>query len=159
MRASSIAQRGKGFCIHKSILYAAAVRSVGIPSGLVLTDVRNHLSSERLRQLVGGDIFHFHCLATIYLNGRWIKVTPVLNKALCRLYGIPPLEFDGTNDSLHRPYDEHGRRYMEFVHTHGEFLDFPYDMVISGLSNASPRLFCGAATVTTGSLAAEALAS
>ncbi|MBV8540877.1 MAG: transglutaminase domain-containing protein [Pseudonocardiales bacterium] len=159
LRASSIARRGRGFCIHKSILYAAAVRSVGIPSGLVLTDVRNHLSSERLKRLVGGDVFHFHCLTTIYLNGGWIKVTPVFNKALCRLYGIAPLEFDGANDSLHHPYDEHGRRYMEFVRTHGEFLDFPYEMVIAGLSGSSPRLFRGAATVMTGSLAAEALAS
>ena len=159
LRASSIAQRGKGFCIHKSILYAAALRSVGIPSGLVLTDVRNHLCSERLKRLVGGDIFHFHCLTTIYLNGRWIKVTPVFNKALCRLYGITPLEFDGVHDSLHHPYDDRGRKYMEFVRTHGEFLDFPYEMVIAGLSGSSPRLFRGAATVMTGSLAAEALAS
>jgi transglutaminase-like putative cysteine protease len=159
LRASSIAQRGTGFCIHKSILYAAAVRSIGIPSALVLTDVRNHLASERLKRLVGGDVFHFHCLTAIYLNGRWIKATPVFNKSLCRLYRIAPLEFDGVHDSLHHPYDEHGRRYMEFVRTHGEFLDFPYEMVIAGLSDSSPQLFRGAATVRTGSLAAEARAS
>lgn len=159
LRASSIAQRGKGFCIHKSILYAAAVRSVGIPSGLVLTDVRNHLASERLKRLVGGDIFHFHCLTTVYLNSRWVKATPVFNKALCRLYGIATLEFDGARDSIHHPYDEQGRKHMEFVRTHGVFLEFPYETVIAGLTGSSPQLFRGETTVMTGSLAAEALAS
>jgi transglutaminase-like putative cysteine protease len=159
LRASSIAQRGRGFCIHKSILYAAAVRSIGIPSVLVLTDVRNHLASDRLKRLVGGDTFYFHCLTAVYLNEKWIKATPVFNKALCRLYRIAPLEFDGVTDSLHHPYDEHGRRSMEFVRTHGEFLDFPYEMVIDGLSNLSPQLFCGATTIVAGSLATEALAS
>src|SRR5918997_4092772 len=86
LRASSVVHAGKGFCLHKSILYAAAVRAVGIPSRLVLTDVRNHLASERLKRLVGGDVFHFHCLTEVHLDGRWIKATPVFNKLLCRLY-------------------------------------------------------------------------
>lgn len=156
LRASSIVQRGTGFCVHKSILYAAAVRSVGIPSRLVLTDVRNHLASERLKQLVGGDVFRFHCLTSVHLNGRWIKATPVFNKALCRLYGIAPLEFDGVVDSLHHPYDEQGRRHMEFIHNHGEFGDFPYETVVPGLRRASPNLFRGSRTIADGSLATEA---
>lgn len=159
LRASSIAQRGRGFCMHKSILYAAAVRSIGIPSVLVLTDVRNHLASERLKRLVGGNIFHFHCLTAIHLNGGWVKATPVFNKTLCRLYRIAPLEFDGVTDSIHHPYDEHGRKSMEFVRMHGEFLDFPYEMVIGGLSRVSPQLFRGATAIVAGSLAAEVLAS
>lgn len=156
LRASSVARRGKGFCLHKSILYAAAVRSVGIPSRLVLTDVRNHLASDRLKELVGGDVFRYHCLTAVHLDGRWVKATPVFNRALCRLYGMTPLEFDGTADSLHHPYDEQGRKHMEFLHTHGEFPEFPYEMVVSGLSDASPRLFRGSATLANGSLTAEA---
>jgi transglutaminase-like putative cysteine protease len=159
MRASSILEAGHGFCLHKSILYAAAVRSVGIPSRLVLTDVCNHLASPRLKRLVGGDVFHFHCLAEVNLDGRWIKATPVFNKLLCRLYGIKPLEFDGINDSLHHPYDEQGRRSMEFLRYHGEFTDFPYEMVIDGLTRTSPRLFRDATILAEGSLVTEALAA
>jgi transglutaminase-like putative cysteine protease len=103
MRASAILEAGHGFCLHTSILYAAAVRAVGIPSRLVLTDVRNHLASDRLKQLVGGEVFHFHCLTAVHLHGRWIRATPVFNKLLCRLYGIAPLEFDGLSDSMHHP--------------------------------------------------------
>jgi transglutaminase-like putative cysteine protease len=159
MRASAIAEAGHGFCLHKSILYAAAARAVGIPSRLVLTDVRNHLASDRLKQLVGGDVFHFHCLTAVHLDGRWIRATPVFNKLLCRLYGIAPLEFDGLSDSMHHPYDTRGRRSMEFLREHGEFTDFPYEFVIDGLSRTSPKLFRGAAILADGSLATEARAA
>lgn len=156
LRASTIIASGSGLCIHKSIVYAAAVRALGIPSRLVLTDVRNHLTSPRLREFVGGDVFHYHCLVSIYLNCRWLKVTPVFNNVLCHLFGITPLEFDGLSDSLHHPYDKHGQKYMEFVHVHGEFDDLPYEKIINGLRRAHPKLFADAVRMRSGSLAAEA---
>jgi transglutaminase-like putative cysteine protease len=159
LRASRIAGSRKGFCLHKSILYASCLRAVGIPSRLVLTDVRNHLASERLKSLVGGDVFRYHCLTSVYLEGRWLKATPVFNKSLCRLYGMAPLEFDGLADSLHHPYDEEGRRYMEFLRTHGEFDDVPYDLVLDGLRAAHPRLFKGRYALEAGSLVVEVGAS
>jgi transglutaminase-like putative cysteine protease len=156
MRASSIIERGYGFCIHKSLVYAAVTRAVGIPSRIVLGDVRNHLASPRLRELVGGDLFRFHCLTSVYLDGQWIKATPVFNKTLCRMYQMTPLDFDGETDSVYHPYDEQGRRHMEFVHWHGQFDDFPYQMVVSGIREAHPRLFGGLLTTTSGSLIQEA---
>ena len=156
LRASSVLQRGSGMCVHKSVLYAAALRAVGVPSRLVLTDVRNHLASARLRELVGGDVFHYHCLVSLWLNGKWVKATPVFNRTLCRLYGMAPLEFDGTADSLHHPFDLRGRRHMEFLHTHGEFADLPYDLLLDGLRAAHPRIFATADTFATGSLVADA---
>jgi len=155
LRASEILRKKKGMCIHKSILYAAAVRAVGIPSRLVLTDVRNHMASDRLKELLGGDVFHYHCLVSIYLDGRWVKATPVFNKLLCRLYGIAPLEFDGATDSLHHPYDEKGQKYMEFMRMHGEFRDLPYDKVIDGLQKGHPQLFEGSCTFASGSMVAD----
>lgn len=156
MRASSIARAGSGMCLHKSVLYAAALRAVGIPSGLVLTDVRNHLASPRLRQLAGGDVFRYHCLTSMRLGDRRLVVTPVFPRTLCRLYGFDPLEFDGTADSVHHPYDSSGRKHMEFVHTHGEFDDLPHDLVVGGLRAAHPLLFAAPTRFVTGSLVAEA---
>lgn len=92
--------------------------------------MRNHLAPARLRALVGGDVFRYHCLTSVYLNGRWVKSTSVFPRILCKLYHIAPLEFDGTTDSLHHPFDLHDRRHMEFLHTHGEFADLPYDRVV-----------------------------
>ncbi|MGH3879007.1 MAG: transglutaminase-like domain-containing protein [Actinophytocola sp.] len=155
MRASAIIERGFGFCIHKSLVYAAVTRAAGVPSRIVLGDVRNHLASPRLRELVGGDLFRFHCLTEVHLGGRWVKATPVFNRLLCRLYKIAPLEFDGETDSVYHPYDEQGRRHMEFVHWHGEFDDFPYDLVVDGIREAHPLLFADTSRTTEGSLIEE----
>jgi Transglutaminase-like superfamily len=159
LSASGVLDRGLGFCVHKSILYAAAVRAVRVPSRLYYGDVRNHLASPRLRELVGSNIFRFHSLVVVHLDGRWVKATPVFNKILCKLYGIRPLDFDGRSDSLYHPFDEEGRRHMEFVHVHGEFDDVPYDLVVDGIKAAHPRLFASSHTTTAGSLVAEATAS
>lgn len=157
LRASQVLHARSGMCIHKSVLYAAALRAVGVPSRLVLTDVRNHLASDRLRALVGGDIFRYHCLTSVYLEGRWVKATPVFPKILCRLYGIAPLEFDGVTDSLHHPFDLKGRRSMEFLRTHGEFSDLPYDFVVNGLRAAHPQIFRDTDHLVEGSLITDAV--
>jgi transglutaminase-like putative cysteine protease len=155
LRASQVLRAGSGMCLHKSVVYAAALRACGIPSRLVLTDVRNHLSSPRLRELVGGDVFRFHCLTSVYIGQRWLRATPVFNKTLCRLYKIAPLEFDGAADSVYHPWDQQGRRHMEFLHDHGEFADLPYDLVITGLRAAHPRLFAGVHRFAPGSLVSD----
>ena len=109
-----------------------------------------------MRELVGGDLFRFHCLTEVYLNDRWIRATPVFNKMLCRLYQIAPLDFDGVADSVYHPYDEQGRKHMEFVHWHGSFDDFPYELVVDGIRDAHPLLFENSQRTTAGSLEEEA---
>jgi transglutaminase-like putative cysteine protease len=156
LRASAIIQRRKGFCVHKSLVYAAVTRAVGIPSRLVYGDVRNHLASPRLTELIGGNVFTYHALTLVHLNGQWVKATPVFSKLLCKLYKIAPLEFDGLSDSLYHPYDENGRQHMEFLRWHGEFDDFPYETVVGGLRAAHPKLFASEARTSDGSLVAEA---
>ncbi|MFD9733244.1 transglutaminase family protein [Umezawaea sp. NPDC059074] len=156
LKASSTIKRGMGFCVHKSILYAAALRAVGVPSRIYYGDVRNHLASPRLEELMGGKVFTFHSLTTAYLDGKWVRATPVFNKMLCTLYKIKPLDFDGRTDSMYHPFDEDGRRHMEFLRAHGDFDDVPYDMVVDGIRAAHPRLFEGRDTTAKGSLVLDA---
>jgi transglutaminase-like putative cysteine protease len=156
MRASSVLGRGRGLCIHKSVLYAACVRALAIPSRLVLVDVRNHLSSARLRALLGSEVFCYHCFTQLYLNGRWVKATPVFGAKLCRLYHLAPLEFDGRADAVLQAGDERGSSFIEVVHEHGEFDDLPYEHLIAGLRKAHGGIFAGPARTTRGSLLAEA---
>lgn len=159
LRASTIATGKQGFCLHKSILYAAAVRSVGIPSRLVSGEVRNHLASERLQRLVGGDVF-LHWLNRIELDGRWLYVTPVFNKMLCRLYGMAPLEFDGTADALYHPFDERGNKQMEFVGERTEYDDVDHSRILDAMTSRHPSMFADATHVHKGgSLAEEAPAA
>ncbi|MFE9751098.1 transglutaminase family protein [Saccharothrix saharensis] len=156
-KASSVATRKQGFCLHKSVLYAACCRAVGIPARLHYGEVRNHLASDRLREHIGGDVF-FHGLTSVHLDGKWVKATPVFNGLLCRLYGLKPLEFDGVHDSLHHPFDEDGRRSMEFLVDHGGFDDLPYEFVMDQMRTNHPDFLDaeGTGTVRGGSLAAEA---
>ncbi|MEV4498060.1 transglutaminase-like domain-containing protein [Micromonospora arborensis] len=156
LRASATLRAGTGMCIHKSVLYASALRSIGVPSRLVLADVRNHLTSDRLRSLMGGDVFRHHCYTTVFLGGRWVKATPVFSSRLCRLYRMAQLEFDGRTDSVYHPYDLDGRRHMEFLHTHGEFSDLPYDRIVTDLRAAHPGLFAASMRVVDGSLVRDA---
>jgi transglutaminase-like putative cysteine protease len=140
MRASAVVESGRGLCIHKSILYAACTRALGIPSRLAFADVRNHVASPRLKRFLGGDVVHYHCFTRLYLQKRWVSATPVFSAPLCRLYRIAPLDFDGTSDAVLQPYDELGRSHMEFVRE---------------LRSAHPRLFEGT-RVRSGSLVTEA---
>ncbi|MHA4820281.1 transglutaminase-like domain-containing protein [Streptomyces aculeolatus] len=157
--AGEVARTGKGMCIHKCVLYAAALRAVGIPSRLVLTDVRNHLPSPALRRLVG-DAFRYHALTTVHLDGAWVRATPVFNRLLCRLHGMRPLDFDGRTDSVHHPYGGDGVRHMEVVREHGEFDDLPYERVLDGMRGAHPGIFADpdSTRLVAGSLHADAAA-
>ncbi|MER7179422.1 transglutaminase-like domain-containing protein [Streptomyces hyaluromycini] len=157
LRASAVLEAGQGFCVQKSVLFAAVTRAVGIPSKIIVTEVRNHLASERMRRMVGGDVF-VHLFNAVYLGGRWIKTTPVFNKALCTLYGMDTLEFDPARDSHHHPFDRTGRT-MEFLRQYGEFDDLPYDWLLALLRQKHPGMFAGDETPGSGSLLDEAPAA
>ncbi|MCX5826872.1 MAG: transglutaminase family protein [Deltaproteobacteria bacterium] len=129
-RASVIIGKGYGYCVAKAIVLAATGRATGIPSRLRFADVRNHLTTERLKKVMKTDLFIYHGYTEFYLNGRWLKVTPTFNRSLCERFHIKPLEFDGENDAIFHPYDVDGRRHMEYVTDHGAFADVPYDKII-----------------------------
>jgi transglutaminase-like putative cysteine protease len=127
MSASQVIASGLGWCIPKAVLLAAACRAVGIPARIGLADVRNHLSTARLREKMGTDVFYRHGYAAIHLDGQWVKATPAFNIELCDKLRLRPLEFDGTADSIYHPFDLEGQRHMEYLAMHGEHDDLPLD--------------------------------
>ena len=68
-RASSVLTAGRGFCIGKSALLAAGARMIGVPARVGYADVRNHLTSRRLYDLVKTDTFMWHSYTELYLVG------------------------------------------------------------------------------------------
>lgn len=129
--AGTTLKNGRGWCVAKAILLAACCRGLSIPARLGFADVRNHLSTERLRAQMGTDIFYWHGYTAIYLNNRWVKATPAFNIELCRKFNFHPLDFDGVQDSLYHPFDLSGNRHMEYVNDRGLFDDVPIDAIIS----------------------------
>jgi transglutaminase-like putative cysteine protease len=140
-KASGIIKRGYGYCVAKAIVLAAVTRASGIPARLGFADVRNHLSTERLRQLMKTDTFIFHGYAELLLNDRWVKATPTFNLSLCEKFGVNPLDFDGRNDSLFHPFDRQGQKHMEYVRDHGHFADVPYERIVSYFREHYPSYF------------------
>ncbi len=140
MKASTTLNRGSGYCGEKATLLAAAARAVGIPSRVAFANVKNHLSTQKLLDLLRSDIFVFHGFTELFLNGKWVKATPAFNKSLCEKFGVSPLEFDGVNDSIFHEY-EGGRKFMEYVHDFGSFADLPRELFIKSLQENYPHLF------------------
>lgn len=128
-RASTVLERGAGYCVPKAALLAAAARVAGIPARVGFADVRNHLSSPKLLELMGTDRFVYHGYTELHLEGRWVKATPAFNRSLCEKTNTKPLEFDGREDSLLQPLDVDGRRHMEYLVDHGTYADVPIDQM------------------------------
>lgn len=125
LSASHALETGRGWCVSKAVLLAACCRAIGIPARLGYADVKNHLSTARLRAMMQTDEFRWHGYTAILLGGQWLKATPAFNIELCEKFGLHPLEFDGRADSIYHPFDREGRQHMEYLRYRGEFADVP----------------------------------
>jgi transglutaminase-like putative cysteine protease len=139
MRASTVLARGHGWCVPKATLLAAACRAIGIPARVGFADVRNHLSTERMREVMQTDVFYWHGYTDICIAGAWLKATPAFNIGLCERFDLLPLEFDGRADSLYHPFDRHGHRHMEYLAQRGSFDDVPLAEMVADFSRLYPR--------------------
>lgn len=130
-RASAVATSGSNWCVPKAVLYTASLRHTGIPARLAFADVRNHLTSEKLSEAMGTDLFVWHGYTELFLDGRWLKASTAFNIELCERFGVKTLDFDGSADALMHPYDEGGNRHMEYVRQRGSFDDLPLDEILA----------------------------
>jgi transglutaminase-like putative cysteine protease len=83
-----------------------------------------------MRQTMNTDLFIWHGYAEVWLDQRWIKLTPVFNIELCEKFGLLPLDWDGEHDSLYHAYDQAGNRHMEYVNERGSFQDMPVSQIV-----------------------------
>lgn len=134
MKASATLDHGYGWCVSKAVLLAACCRARGIPARLGFGDVRNHMSTRKMRERMQTDVFYWHGFTDILLDGRWVKATPAFNRELCERIGLAPLEFDGTADSIFHPFDQAGNRYMEYLLDRGRYADLPLAEIVATFS-------------------------
>lgn len=130
-RASVTLDAKQGWCVPKAILLAALCRAANIPARLGFADVRNHLSTEHMRELMQTDVFYYHGYTAIYLNQRWVKATPAFNVELCDRFGLKALEFNGLEDSIYHEFDRAGNRHMEYLNDRGQHPDLPFEEMMS----------------------------
>ncbi len=146
LRASTTLERRRGWCVSKAVLLAASCRSLGIPARLGFADVRNHLSTARMREQMKTEVFYWHGYTSILLpeedgsEWRWWKATPAFNIELCEKFRLAPLDFDGREDSIYHPFDLEGNRHMEYLNQRGEFADVPLEAMLETFRRFYPDM-------------------
>ncbi|MBC8512667.1 MAG: transglutaminase domain-containing protein [Dehalococcoidia bacterium] len=128
-RGSRILEVGEGFCIQKAVLLATLARAVGIPARLHLAAIRNHLVPDKLKELMGTNLFPSHGYAELYIEGKWVKATPAFDLKMCQQNRISPVEFDGKNDAMFHSHNLDGKLHIEYIQDRGHFDDLPFDTI------------------------------
>ena len=138
--ASRCLEAKGSFCAPKALTLAAVARAAGIPARVGFADVRNHLASPRILELMGTDVFRWHAYTLLHLEGRWVKATPAFDLAFCARFGVEPLDFDGSLDSIFQPFDAAGRQHMDYVLDRGDHDEMPFEAFREAMQDAYPRL-------------------
>lgn len=142
LKASSVLSKKRAWCVEKSALLAAVARKCGIPSRLGYAIVTNHIGVEKLIGYLRREEIVFHGYTELWIDGRWIKCTPAFDQRICRISGVPPLNWDGETDSMFQAYAG-DQRLMEYKHFYGEFADVPVELMNSEMKKYYPHLFEG----------------
>jgi transglutaminase-like putative cysteine protease len=140
-QASAVLEANQGFCVGKAALLAACARAAGIAARVGFADVKNHLTSPRLAETMGSDLFVYHGYTELHLDGKWVKATPAFNLSLCTRFRVRPLEFDGREDSIFHPFDEDDRRHMEYLRDRGVHADVPVEEIQRTFREAYPKFY------------------
>lgn len=140
-RASILAQRKDGHCLDKAILMVTFLRALEIPARLHLAKVTNHIAVERMIERIGNHELAPHGMVGVYHLGKWVKASPTFNKELCDKFGVPPLDFDGTEDALLQTYNREGDKFMEYLEDYGHFEDVPFQFILDTFKSHYPELY------------------
>jgi len=73
-KASCIAQNETSWCVPKAILLTACLRAAGIPAAVGFADVKNHLITPKLAEMMQTDLFIYHGYVQLWLDGSSYKI-------------------------------------------------------------------------------------
>lgn len=135
-KASTILQKGEGYCVQKAVLLTALARASGIPARIGFADFINHRLAQKYIELQGTNLIVYHGFTELYLNGIWIKTTPAYDLDMCNKYRFIPVDFDGKHDAKFHPVDQDGKPHVEYVRFHGSFQDLPHGKIITATKHA-----------------------
>ncbi len=130
-RASHTLNIKRGFCIPKACLLCALARASNIPARLGFATVQNHLATRQLIEFQGSERTVYHGYAELFLEGKWVIATPAFNAELCKRHHVPPLEFNGQEDSLFQPQNLEKKQFMEYLEYHGSYADVPINKIMA----------------------------
>lgn len=140
LKASVIVSKKRAWCVEKAVLACACFRSFSFPARLGFGIVKNHIGVEKLLTYLKREEIVFHGYVEVWIEGKWSKCTPAFDPRICKLSGVPLLEWNGMEDSLFQAYVE-GEQFMEYLHFYGEFGDVPFELMHREMREYYPDLF------------------
>lgn len=140
LKASTIIKKKRAWCVEKAIVLAAGARHFNIPSRLGYAIVVNHIGVDKLLYFLKREEIVFHGYVELYIDGKWVKCTPSFDSRICKLSGVPPLDWDGDKDSLFQAFVG-DNQFMEYVHDYGVYEDVPIDKMNQEMKLYYPHLF------------------
>jgi transglutaminase-like putative cysteine protease len=140
-KASSISKKTKGHCVDKSIVLIACLRALGIPARIHLAKVKNHIGVESLTEKFGTNELTNHGMVNVYIEGKWLKLSPAFNASICKMFHVAPLDFDGENDSIFQEFNKEGNLFMEYIEDYGHFEDVPVEFMFKNAREHYPHIF------------------
>ncbi|MBM4447082.1 MAG: transglutaminase domain-containing protein [Chloroflexi bacterium] len=135
-RASSILKAGGGMCIQKAVLLATLARAVGIPARVHFVDIRNYRAPDNVKETLGTNLFPYHGFDELYIDEKWVKVTPTFEVKVCQEHRLFPVEFDGEHDAMLPPRDLDGNPHIDYLQDHGFYENVPLDEIYNAWANA-----------------------
>ena len=150
LKASVTMRRKNGFCMSKAVTLSAMARAVGIPARIHMVDIINHKISQRFKDLMGTNAFHCHAYSELYLNGKWVKATPVFDPETSLKGGfLPEIEFDGEHDALFQTHDAEGNKFVEYIADWGIYSDVPIEKIDQIFTEKYPKWYGSNADLST----------
>jgi transglutaminase-like putative cysteine protease len=122
--------------VQKAVVLVTLARAVAIPARLVFVDIRNHRAPQHLVDILGSNLFTWHCYGRLHVGGRWLDATPAFDRALCVEHNLPLVTFDGRESAIFPAEDPAGRRYVEYVAEHGVYDDVPLGPMLAAWDEA-----------------------
>jgi transglutaminase-like putative cysteine protease len=128
-RASHVLAAGEGYCVQKAVLLVALARAAAVPARLRFADILAHLTPPEFVRLRGSNLFAFHGLADLFIDGAWVKATPTYDIDYCTRIRTAAVEFDGMHDAMLPAFDLDGRANVEYIRDRGFFDDLPLEEI------------------------------
>jgi len=139
-KASVTLRRKNGFCVSKSILLSTFARAVGIPARIHLVDLINHKISQKIVDFMETNVMHYHGYSELYLNNKWVKLTPSFDPKTAQKGGFfPTVEFDGENNATFASFDNEGNKFGEYVKDRGVHADLPLKEIEKVFNEKYPK--------------------
>jgi transglutaminase-like putative cysteine protease len=80
---------------------------------------------------MGTNLFSYHGYTELYIDGKWVKVTPAFDLKMCLEHRIIPVEFDGRSHALLHSHNSDGKLHIEYVADHGHRADVPVEEILA----------------------------